>query len=336
MEELHTTLTPMIDLSRKQDGTSDLAAFAKDVAEGLSLKRKDLPSRYFYDKKGSQLFQQIMNLPEYYLTRAEHEVFYSNKEAMCSRFADAGFFHLIDLGAGDAYKTKILLRQLAQQNAAFDYVPVDISGDAMQELSNSLQTELPEVAVQAVIGEYFKALQWLQENKSERKVVLFLGSNIGNFEKQDSIAFLQSIRSYLSTGDRLLMGVDLRKEPEIILQAYDDAAGVTAEFNLNLLRRINRELGGEFILDQFRHYAIYNPLEGVMRSFLISLKEQDVYIKEIDKTYHFKAWEAIHTENSHKYFIQEIEELGKLCGFNIETVYHDQEKRFADVLFTVS
>ncbi|MBC5991499.1 L-histidine N(alpha)-methyltransferase [Pontibacter cellulosilyticus] len=334
--ELNSTLAPIIDLSRKQDGTSDTAAFAKDVAHGLSLNRKDLPSRYFYDGRGSQLFQEIMNLPEYYLTRAEHEVFTSNKAAICSKFAEEGFFHLIDLGAGDALKTKILLQQLSQQKADFDYVPVDISGDAMQQLSDSLRTELPDMTVQAVVGEYFKALEWLQENKSERKVVLFLGSNIGNFEKKDSIEFLQSVRSYLSPGDKLLMGVDLRKNPDVILKAYDDAAGITAEFNLNLLRRINRELGGEFILEQFRHYAIYNPLEGVMRSFLISLQEQDVYIRDTGKTYHFDAWEAIHTENSHKYSVDEIEELGNHCGFTIEKVYYDTEKHFADVLFSAS
>ncbi|GAB3195904.1 dimethylhistidine N-methyltransferase [Pontibacter aydingkolensis] len=334
--EQDATLAHMIDLSRKKDGTNDTAAFAKDVDKGLSLKQKDLPSRYFYDGKGSQLFQQIMSLPEYYLTRAEHEVFTSNKEAISTRFAGEGFFHLIDLGAGDALKTKILLGELAQQQADFDYVPVDISGDAMQQLTQSLRSELPDVDVQAVVGEYFKALEWLQQNKSERKVVLFLGSNIGNFEKKDSIEFLRSIRSYLSPGDRLLMGIDLRKNPDVILQAYDDTAGVTAAFNLNLLHRINRELGGEFKVEQFRHYAMYNPLEGVMRSFLISLQEQDVYIRALDKTYHFEAWEALHTENSHKYSLEQIEELGKLCGFAVETVYYDSEKRFADVLFTVS
>ena len=332
----NTTLTPLIDLSRKQDGSNDIAAFANDVAYGLGLKQKDLPSRYFYDGRGSQLFQEIMQLPEYYLTRAEHEVFTTNRQAMANQFAGEGFFHLIDLGAGDAAKTKILLRQLSQQNSDFDYVPVDISGDAMQQLTESLRDELPNVTVQAVVGEYFKALQWLQEHKSERKVVLFLGSNIGNFEKHQSIEFLQTVRSYLSPGDRLLMGIDLRKNPDVILRAYDDAAGVTAAFNLNLLHRINRELGGNFVVEQFKHYAIYNPLEGVMRSFLISLQDQDVYIREIGKTYHFKAWEAIHTENSHKYALDEIEELGRQCGFSIEQVYQDGEKRFADVLFTVS
>ncbi|WP_439883121.1 L-histidine N(alpha)-methyltransferase [Pontibacter sp. MBLB2868] len=333
--DLNTTLVPMIDLSRKEDGSSDNAAFARDVAEGLSRKQKHLSSRYFYDGKGSQLFQQIMDMPEYYLTRAEFEVLNDNKTAMAEHFAKDGFFHMIDLGAGDALKTKILLRELTRQQSSFDYVPVDISGDAMQQLNDSLQAEMPDVNVQAVVGEYFKALEWLQENKSERKVVLFLGSNIGNFEINEAIDFLTTIRSYLSPGDKLFMGIDLRKDPDVILKAYDDAAGITAEFNLNLLSRINRELGADFSLENFRHYAMYNPLEGVMRSFLISLKEQEVAIRDTGRTFHFDAWEAIHTENSHKYSLDQISELGKTCGFEIETVFYDNRKQFADVLFSL-
>lgn len=330
-----TAFQPMIDLSLKKDGTNDTTAFAKDVADGLSQEPKSLSSRYFYDGEGSRLFQEIMNLPEYYLTRAEYEVLTENKEAMAREFASAGFFHLIDLGAGDALKTKILLQQLANQQSAFDYVPVDISGDAMQQLSNSLQTELPAVSVQAVVGEYFKALEWLQEHKAERKVVLFLGSNIGNFTADESRDFLCSVRSYLKPGDKLLIGIDLRKDPDKILRAYDDAAGVTAAFNMNLLRRINRELGGNFDLNQFRHYAMYNPGDGVMRSFLVSKIDQEVYICDTGRSFRFAAWEATHTENSHKYTLPQIQELGDACGFTLQTVFQDKNKQFADVLFSV-
>lgn len=326
----------MIDLSRHQDGSSDTSAFARDVAEGLSTKYKTLPSRYFYDGTGSRLFQQIMDLPEYYLTRSELEVLTHNKESMARQFSQGGSFHLIDLGAGDALKTKLLLQELTAQQRSFDYVPVDISKDAMLELSDSLQQELPQLKVEAVVGEYFQALKWLQENKDGRKVVLFLGSNIGNFEAAESITFLQSIRSYLHAGDQLLMGVDLRKDPEVILKAYNDEAGITAAFNLNLLHRINRELGADFNVDQFCHHAIYNPLEGVMRSFLVSKQAQDVHISEAGLTVHFDAWEAIHTENSYKYSIPQVEELGRQCGFAVDTVFYDKQKGFADVLFRVA
>ena len=326
----------MIELSRKQDGSNDTETFAKDVAEGLSQHLKTLPSRYFYDAAGSRLFQKIMDLPEYYLTRCEFTVLTENRQEIVRHFSNSSFFHLIDLGAGDALKTKILLRELDRQQSAFDYVPVDISGDAMRQLTDSLQQEMPAVHVQAVVGEYFPALEWMHENKSERKVVLFLGSNIGNFKQGESIAFLQHICRYLNKGDKLLLGVDLRKDPDTILSAYNDASGVTSEFNLNLLRRINAELGGEFDIAQFQHYPIYNPQEGVMRSFLVSRKEQEVYIRDTGRTFHFDAWEAIHTENSHKYSLQQVAELGEACGFRIETVFQDEACRFADVLFTVT
>ncbi|MFD1187659.1 L-histidine N(alpha)-methyltransferase [Pontibacter rugosus] len=325
----------MIELSRKEDGTSDTEVFAKDVAHGLSQEPKSLPSRYFYDAAGSKLFQGIMALPEYYLTRCEFKVLTENREEMARQFAANGFFHLIDLGAGDAMKTKVLLRELSQQKSAFDYVPVDISGTAMSQLRDSLQQEMPSVDVQAVVGEYFPALEWLQDNKAARKVVLFLGSNIGNFKADESKRFLQRVCSNLSKADKLLMGIDLRKDPDVVLSAYNDASGVTAEFNLNLLRRINRELGGNFNVDQFQHYPIYNPHEGVMRSFLVSKEDQDVYIQSTGQTFHFDAWEAVHTENSHKYTLQQVYELGKACGFSVETVFQDKACRFADVLFTV-
>ncbi len=328
-------IRPIIDLSLKADGSTDTALFARDVVAGLSKKQKTLSSRYFYDATGSKLFQQIMALPEYYLTRCEFDVLTEQKQAISARFGSDGFFHLIDLGAGDALKTKILLRELYQQQQEFDYVPVDISGDAMLHLTHALQAELPKVKVQAVVGEYFRALEWLQEHKHERKVVLFLGSNIGNFNKDESLAFLKVIRSYLKAGDKLLMGLDLRKDPDTILQAYNDPTGVTAAFNLNLLERINRELGGNFVLENFRHFATYNPLEGVMRSFLISKVKQQVHLAAADQTFTFDAWEAIHTENSHKYTLEQAQEMGKACGFRTETVFQDQQGCFADVLFAV-
>ncbi|GAA4436639.1 L-histidine N(alpha)-methyltransferase [Pontibacter saemangeumensis] len=334
--ELTPTKVQMIDLSRKEDGTNSTETFARDVAAGLGQSPKSLPSRYFYDAAGSKLFQDIMALPEYYLTRCEFKVLTENRQEIARHFANSSFFHLIDLGAGDALKTKILLRELDGQQSAFDYVPVDISGDAMRQLSDSLHREMPAVHVQAVVGEYFQALEWLHAHKSERKVVLFLGSNIGNFKPDESRNFLKTICSYLDPGDKLLVGVDLRKDPDTILSAYNDAAGVTAEFNLNLLRRINRELGGDFDLSQFRHYPIYNPHEGVMRSFLVSTQAQDVYIRDTGQTFHFDAWEAIHTENSHKYSMRQVEELGKACGFGIETVFQDDACGYADVLFTVT
>jgi L-histidine Nalpha-methyltransferase len=326
----------MVNLSHELDSTSTAAVFIKDVVEGLSKTTKSLPSRYFYDGKGSRIFQQIMNLPEYYLTRSEFEVLDMHQIEIAKAFSEAGFFHLIDLGAGDALKTKILLKQLAQCHASFNYVPVDISKDAMLQLTDSLDKALPDIDVQAVVGEYFEALQWLHKNKPERKVVLFLGSNIGNFELSEAKEFLKSIRHFLEQGDLLLMGVDLRKDPSILIPAYDDAKGVTASFNLNLLERINRELGADFDISKFKHYANYEPQEGTMKSFLISTVKQQITLNATNQTFHFDAWEAIHTENSYKYSIQQVSELAKECGFDQIGTFQDSKKFFADVLFTVA
>jgi len=331
---MSTTLhqATIINLIQQNSTIDSNTLFAEDVKTGLSKKQKTLSSRYFYDGQGSRLFQQIMELPEYYLTRCEYEIFTENKAVISQQFAQKEFFHLIDLGAGDALKSKILIKELAQQKSAFEYIPVDISGDAMQTLVASFRTEMPAIQVQAVVGEYFEALAWLHENKPGRKVIMFLGSNIGNFTLTESISFLQRVRYYLQPGDSLFLGVDLRKDPPTILQAYDDAAGTTAEFNLNLLHRINRELGGNFQVEQFKHYAIYNPLNGAMQSFLISQKDQDVTIGTTGELFHFSAWEAIHTENSHKYSLDGVAHMADQSNFKVETVYLDEKSYFADIL----
>ncbi len=331
-----TTSNTLVELTRQTDDSEDRALFAQHVDQGLSQSPKQLSSRYFYDARGSQLFQDIMALPEYYLTRAERELFLEHRTAMARSFAERGYFHLVDLGAGDATKTKLLLHELVTQDQAFDYVPLDISGDAMRELIQDLQQTMPAIPVKGVVAEYLTGLQWLQEELPERKVVLFLGSNIGNFERNDGQAFLRQIRERLQPGDMLLLGVDLCKDPDTILAAYNDASGVTADFNLNLLERINRELGGDFDLGQFKHFALYDPQEGVMKSYLVSRQAQEVYLKATGKRYTFAAWEAVHTENSHKYSLQQATTMGQQAGFELVESYQDAHGCFADMLFVAT
>ncbi|MER2998917.1 L-histidine N(alpha)-methyltransferase [Pontibacter populi] len=335
MKDNLTTLQ-ITDLSTPESGTSARARFAADVKKGLSQHDKQLSSRYFYDGEGSRLFQKIMHVPEYYLTSSEHDVFTTHRQTIARQMASQGDFHLIDLGAGDATKTRIILEELLEQNAAFDYVPVDISGDAMAELCENLQQALPELHSHAVVGDYFDALDWLDEHKPGRRVLLFLGSNIGNFNPEERQSFLQKVRSHMRSGDMLLVGMDLCKEPETILRAYDDAAGVTAAFNLNLLHRINRELGGNFIVEQFKHFALYNPQKGVMKSFIISQQDQEVTVQATGQTFQFKAWEAIHTENSYKFTLALAETIGQENGFEVKQVFQDKNQYFADVLYAVT
>ncbi|MBB6610037.1 L-histidine N(alpha)-methyltransferase [Pontibacter sp. Tf4] len=329
-----TSTLPITDLSIQHAENLQQNLFLQDVIQGLSQPVKHLSSRYFYDAAGSRLFQQIMHLPEYYLTRAEHELLKTHGATIASAFAANGPFCLIDLGAGDALKTKTLLHELLGRQAEFEYVPVDISGDAITGLLETLHQEMPGLKVHGVVGDYSTALDWLNKNKPGRKVLLFLGSNIGNFTTQEQEDFIQQLRSYMQQQDMLLMGIDLHKDPDTILSAYNDAAGVTAAFNLNLLHRINRELGGNIPVDNFRHFALYDPQEGVMRSYLVSQAAQTITLQAAPgQTFHLQPWEAIHTENSCKFTLAQAEQLGARHGLRVKSVFQDKKKYFADILY---
>lgn len=308
------------------------SGLAQDVAQGLHQSPKKLSSRFFYDAKGSRLFQQIMELPEYYLTELEHEILDKQRKEILYAFGATSPFQLIDLGAGDALKTKLLLKELMVQKTEFSFVPLDISPEQLVRLLEELEEVYPSLSVTGLAAEYFQGLAWLHQNRQTRKLVLFLGSNIGNFSPQEAHQFLCELRNSLAPEDRLLLGVDLRKDPEKIRLAYDDAAGVTSAFNLNLLHRINQELQADFNLEQFQHFAEYNPLEGTMRSFLISKQEQDVHVGALQKTFHFDAWEAIHTESSYKYTVTQLREMAASCRLVIEDIFTDPSHGFADLL----
>lgn len=320
----------LINLLQPVTGKND--GLAKDVAKGLAQMPKQLSSKFFYDARGSQLFQQIMELSEYYLTDLEHEILDKQRKEILFAFGTQQPFQLIDLGAGDALKTKLLLQELAETETDFTFVPLDISKDQLQHLLDDLKQLYPTMKVTGLAAEYFQGLKWLNGQSQTRKLVLFLGSNIGNFDQASAQKFLCQLRESLSPQDRLLLGVDLRKDPEKIRLAYSDAAGVTSAFNLNLLHRINQELRANFDLDKFQHFAEYDPVEGTMRSYLISKEPQQVHVEALNLTFEFEAWEAIHTENSYKYSIRQLQEMAQACGFEIEDVFTDASHGFADVL----
>jgi L-histidine Nalpha-methyltransferase len=328
--------TPKPEPSYIADPATEKAAFGADIIRGLTCIPKALSSKYFYDGTGSRLFRKIMDLPEYYLTRTETDIFtQQQKEIIFSFSGGQTSFDLIDLGAGDAAKTKILLREMLAEHLPFTYIPIDISAHAMDELSQTLHQQLPALPVKALTSEYFTALNWLQHNRPTRKVVFFLGSNIGNFEPKAIRTFARRLRRYLKSGDQVLMGFDLRKEPHLIRRAYDDAAGITAAFNFNLLHRINHEFNGNIDVDSFRHFAEYNPVSGDMKSYLLPASQQDIFLADLDYQLTLEAWEPIHTETSHKFTLREIERLGLASGFQINDVFTDDKQYFADVLFDV-
>ncbi len=307
--------------------------FAQDVEKGLSSSPKYLPSMYFYDEKGDKLFQQIMNMPEYYLTNAEYEIFDQNKQEIADLFNENGAFELIEFGAGDGFKTKVLLRYFLQQALDFKYMPVDISENVLDILKGRLAEELPGLEVSPLVGEYFQALKGLSEYDKTPKVILFLGSNIGNFSQDQSITFFKELRSSINVGDKVMVGVDLKKDPEQILLAYNDPHGITRAFNLNLLHRINRELGGNFNTEKFSHYPTYDPVTGEARSYLISKGDQEVAIEALDKTFHFSWYEPIFMEVSRKYDILEIENIASNCGFSVRKHLFDCKSQFTDTIW---
>ncbi|MFW6095192.1 MAG: L-histidine N(alpha)-methyltransferase, partial [Bacteroidota bacterium] len=286
--------------------------FAKDVAKGLASHPKYLLSKYFYDERGDKLFQQIMNLEEYYLTDCEEEIINNYKGELSDIFQDSGKpFQLIELGAGDAFKTQILLRYLNKENINFTYIPIDISQHVLTVLESSLSVNFPELDVRPLQGEYFHALEKLNSLEQKRKVMLFLGSTIGNFSYDEALSFLKKLNRRMHKNELVFIGFDLKKDPRVILNAYNDSYGITAEFNINLLRRINNELGGDFILENFYHYPVYEPSKGEAKSYLVSKQKQTVYIKNLNQSFRFEKGEPVYMEISKKYTLQEIDKLAR-------------------------
>ncbi len=307
--------------------------FNIDVDRGLSSSPKTLPSKYFYDKKGDELFVQIMNMPEYYVTRAEYEIFkeQNNQIIRALELNPNGYFELIELGPGDGTKTKELLKTLIKGNFDFDYIPIDISQNALDQLERSLKIELPEVSVKTKQGDYFEMLESLNDTKP-LKIVLFLGSNIGNMTDTEASEFIYKLGANLKFGDKFILGVDLIKSANIVGPAYDDSAGITKMFNLNLLNRINNELEGNFKLENFIHTPEYSEEDGVARSFIESTKDQTVKINGNVNSYFLKKGEKIHTEISRKYNDKIIKTIIKNTDFQISGKLTDSKNYFSDYI----
>lgn len=305
-----------------------------EVLVGLSEQPRRLPSRLFYDDTGSALFQAITDLPEYYPTRKEFEIFEAYGPELLAP-AMGGPVNLIDLGAGDGRKTVVLLEQLLAQGAQVRYVPIDISEAAMDGLVRSMGERFPELPIAGLVSEYFDGIRWLGQHSDRRNMVLFLGSNIGNFNKAQARGFLRRLWIALNPEDLALIGFDLKKDIEVLLHAYNDSQGVTREFNLNLLQRLNRELGADFDLEAFRHFGTYNVVSGAMESYLVSLKAQSVHIEALRSTFHFEPWEPIHTEYSYKYLESDIDSLASFTGFEVIDRRFDDERWYCDAVWRV-
>jgi dimethylhistidine N-methyltransferase len=293
------------------------------VIAGLSLPQKALPPKYFYDPAGSRLFERICRLPEYYPTRAELALTRRHLPAI-ARFAGKGC-ELIEYGSGTSLKTRLLIRALRPSV----YVPVDISEDALAGATRRLAREFGWLQILAVSGDFSRPLRLPvhRARAGRRRIVYFPGSTIGNLTPQEAQAFLKMTRGQVGRAGAMLVGVDLKKDANVLHAAYNDSRGVTAAFNLNLLRRINRELGADFDLRRFRHYAFYNPALGRIEMHLVSLTRQSVDLG--DHRFAFESGETLHTENSYKYSAEAFAALAAEAGFRTEKLWQDAQKRFA-------
>jgi L-histidine Nalpha-methyltransferase len=310
-------------LLQRDTGTS---LIAEDVRAGLLNRPKSLPPKLFYDEEGSELFERITELPEYYLTRSERQILETYAGDM---LAGAGAnLTLVELGAGTAAKTGILIRALLRRQLRVEYYPLDVCESALEVASKSLTAISAQVRVHPVIVDYTRDMDGIHRIAG-RKLALYLGSSIGNFEKHEAAAVLRRLRSRFESGDALLLGADLAKSEAILQPAYDDSEGVTARFNKNILARINRELGGEFDPEKFRHIAEWNPILSRMQMYLESTEAQAIRIELLGLTVPFAQGERIHTENSYKFTPQMVRSILSAGGFDLEATWTDSKGWFS-------
>jgi len=327
-------MTEKYRILKNDDAEAAGCDFAYDVDAGLSRPQKSISSKYLYDSDGDRLFRRIMELPGYYLTRCEFEILRDNRDKIVAVLGDDPI-NLVELGAGDGKKTFLLLEHFLEKGLQFRYVPIDISESAIKGLIASCCECYSQMTVEGLVAEYFDGLKWLANQNQRRNFVLFLGSNIGNFTEAETELFLHDLWDALNGSDLVLIGFDLKKDVSRIKDAYDDSQGVTAQFNLNLLHRINREMGGNFDVDQFEHYCTYNEHMGAVESYLISSRKQDVIIQNLSKTYCFDEKEPLHLEYSHKFSGEDIARLAQKAGFEIAAQYYDSARLFVDSMWRV-
>jgi dimethylhistidine N-methyltransferase len=302
---------------------------AAAVLEGLQSRPRRLPPWLFYDESGSQLFEEITELPEYYLTRTERGIFTAHAAEMIADAAEGKRLRIAELGAGSADKTRLLLAAAVERQGTVLYEPVDVSASALAAASERIGREIPGVTVSTQIMDYTQGLKLEPAGAGERRLVLYIGSSIGNFEPQDAKRLLGTVRAGLKPGDGLLLGVDIAKDEATLLAAYNDAAGVTAKFNRNMLVRLNRELGGDFDPEGFEHRALWNGVESRIEMHLVSRTAQRVRLAALDFEVEFAAGESIHTENSYKYRPGQAEAMLAESGFAPAECWTDERRWFA-------
>jgi len=313
---------------KPKDGHKE-RSMAEELSHSLRQSPRFIPPKFFYDRRGSELFEKICGLPEYYLTRAEIEILSSVKHELPG-FLD-GSFRLVELGSGSSVKTRHILDALGKSQPSLEYVPIDIS-ESLEESASDLLKKYPGLDIVGIIDTYENGLRFIKNHDDSKNLIAFFGSSFGNLSFKEGAQFLKTIRDSMRGDDLFLIGLDLVKEREVLEGAYDDEQGITAQFNLNVLERINNDLDANFELENFSHHSVYNEEQQRIEMYLRSLKEQSVRIPKADLWLDFDKNELIHTENSHKFSIPQIDSLMTGSGFEILRLWQDSEKRFATLL----
>jgi len=305
--------------------------FAQELSSSLDQKQKSISPKFFYDKKGSQLFEEICKLPEYYLTRTEISILTQLYEKLPPHLN--GDFRLVELGSGSSKKTRILISIIERLQKYVEYFPIDIS-KILRDSSKKLHDDYENLHITGIIDSYESGLEFIKNYDNKKNLIVFLGSSFGNFDYENGLEFLQKINSSMKKDDLFLIGLDLVKDKAVLERAYNDSQGVTAKFNLNVLSRINSELDSNFNINRFEHHAIYNESQNRVEIYLRSLENQIVNIPKAKMILQIKQDELIHTENSYKYTIPEIKEILAITGFRIKDIWYDEKQYFCLVLLS--
>ena len=312
-------------------GNKSQKTFAQELSISIRQKQKAINPKFFYDQKGSQLFEKICVLPEYYLTRTEISIL-KQLDGKLQSYLD-GNFRLVELGSGSSQKTRLLIDMLTRLQKHVEYFPIDIS-KILKTSSVALQSDYKKLHITGIIDNYENGLEFVKKYDDMKNLIVFLGSSFGNFDPENGIKFLQKINSSMKKGDLFLVGLDLVKDKDVLCQAYNDSQGITAQFNLNVLSRINSELGGNFDTSKFVHHAVYNENQNKIELYLRSLSKQTVEIPNADLMLEIDEDELIHTENSHKYTISQIKQMFTITGYQIKDMWNDDNRYYSLVLLS--
>ena len=312
-------------------GNKSQKTFAQELSHSIRQKQKAINPKFFYDQKGSKLFEKICKTPEYYLTRSEISIL-NNLDGKLQHHL-RGNFRLVELGSGSSQKTRILIDILTKLQEHIEYFPIDVS-NILKSSSMTLQSDYKKLHITGIIDNYESGLEFIKNYDSMKNLIVFLGSSFGNFEPESGIAFLRKINSLMNDDDLFLIGLDLVKNKNILRSAYDDSQGITSQFNLNILSRINSELGGNFDERKFTHHIVYDESEQKIEMYLRSLVKQTVEIPNAGLTLEIDENELIHTENSYKYTIPQIEQMFTTSGFLIRDMWYDEKEYFISVLLS--